>query len=185
MIKEIKVYSRLDMSIFAKNDTPFPYNNWYLISIHSGDLFLNPQMDDTFKKMGCQDSLSLEFWDLTPEIYDSHPDKILFDDNHAKQIISFIDKVQKDEKDSTLVVHCHAGISRSGAVGTFACDYCGMDYLYFMDKNPKIQANPHVLRLLRKEANMVPDFGTHDGIDPKCDILYSAFLPLLKTEEKK
>ena len=57
----------------------------------------------------------------------------------AKQIINFIDKAQEDENDSVLVVHCQAGISRSGAVGTFACDYCGLDYNRFIKENHKTQ----------------------------------------------
>ena len=70
----------------------------------------------------------------------------------------------QDSSDSVLVVHCSAGISRSGAIGTFACDYCSMDYNVFIQNNIYIMANPYVLSVLRKGAGMIPA-GDHDGID--------------------
>ena len=62
-------------------------------------------------------------------------------------------------------VHCNAGISRSGAIGTFANDYCGMNYSEFLKNNPYIMANSYVLRLLRRESGMTPDFSWNDGVD--------------------
>ena len=71
-------------------------------------------------------------------------------------MVDFLDVIQKDEEDSILVAHCAAGISRSGAIGTFACDYCGLDYNEFIGSNSNIMANPHVLRVLSNVAGMTP-----------------------------
>ena len=170
MLKEIKIYNRFNMEIFAEtNGLNFPYNYWYLISIHSGDILVNPKIRKVFEKLGCKGLISLEFWDITPEdrhtVLKQHPDVVMFGKGHAKKIVKFIDKIQNDINDSALVVHCHAGISRSGAVGTFTCDYCQLDYNNFLKNNPYILANSHVLRTLRETANMTPSFGAHDGID--------------------
>lgn len=64
-----------------------------------------------------------------------------------------------------MIVHCHAGVSRSGAVATFSCDYCGLDYNEFIKGNRFIMANPHVLDVLRKKTRKNPVNGWHDGID--------------------
>jgi predicted protein tyrosine phosphatase len=170
MIKEVKIFNRFNMEMFARtNGLNFPYNYWHLISIHSGDPLINPQVRHIFEKIGCHGLISVEFWDMTLKdkaaVLKDYPNANVFSKKDAARIINFLDKVQKDNKDSTLVVHCHAGISRSGAVGTFACDYCRLNYNEFLKNNPCIHANSHVLRTLREVAHMTPDFGTHDGID--------------------
>lgn len=48
------------------------------------------------------------------------------------------------------IVHCMAGISRSGAVGTFINDLVGGDYNTFKRMNPQVYPNQHVLGLLNK-----------------------------------
>jgi len=42
-----------------------------------------------------------------------------------------------------LLVHCDAGISRSGAVATFASNYLNIDF-----QDEYIKPNPYVLRIL-------------------------------------
>ena len=175
MIKEIKMYPRVAMEAFARTGgyfartggTNFPYLDrlWHLISIYGdgeGDL-LTEENRSVFQEMGCRRFLSLNFWDITERA--KYPNGILFRKSQAKEIVEMVKEIQKEEEDSVLVAHCSAGVSRSGAVGTFACDYCRLDYNEFMKQNPYLMANPHVLSLLRKEAGMIPDFGSHDGVD--------------------
>jgi predicted protein tyrosine phosphatase len=73
----------------------------------------------------------------------------LFNEYKAKKLYEFI----KSNKDKQIaVVHCGAGVSRSGAVGSFIYDIYGtMTWEEFKRKNPKINPNVHVLKLLRKE----------------------------------
>lgn len=105
--------------------------------------------------------LSLWFDDVTSnENLDNH--YCLFDENDAKAIISFlINKISKDIKG--IIIHCTAGISRSGAIGSVLNDY----YNRFLENNEKqwennqlynyenaINPNPHVASLLKKALGM-------------------------------
>jgi predicted protein tyrosine phosphatase len=73
----------------------------------------------------------------------------LFNEHKAKKLYEFI-KRNKDK--SMAIVHCGAGISRSGAVGTFIHDLYGtITSEEFKRKNPRIQPNGHILKLLRTE----------------------------------
>lgn len=77
----------------------------------------------------------------------------LFNQFKAKKLYEFI-KRNKDK--SMAIVHCGAGISRSGAVGTFIYDLYGRDTMTweeFKRKNPQISPNEYVLKLLYNEAN--------------------------------
>jgi predicted protein tyrosine phosphatase len=174
MIKTIRIYSRLHIRSFAFNGKiDLPHKNWYLISIHEGNnVLLDEKTKKIFKGMGRIGALSLDFWDVTEDVFDrvcdKHPDATLFKKSHAKKIIAFIDRAQKKSKDATLVIHCMAGISRSGAVGTFACDYCDLDYKEFLKSNPYIKANSYVLQLLRDVSGIKYD-ESHDGMDHDYD----------------
>jgi len=176
MIKQIKIYNRFNMDMFARTGgLNFPYHNrkWNLISIYGcGDPeLLTPEVKRVFNGMGCRDFLSLDFWDITPDWISKRArpseweDAILFNKEHASQVLAFLRKLQKDKEDSILVAHCHAGISRSGAIGTFACDYCGLDYTDFIKENSCIMANPYVLKVLQSTTRKKPVNGWHDGFD--------------------
>lgn len=55
----------------------------------------------------------------------------------------------KDNKDKKVfIVHCSAGISRSGAVGQFICDFFRCDRQEFLNDNPFIHPNGRVTRML-------------------------------------
>lgn len=69
-----------------------------------------------------------------------------FTEDQAKQILEFINKHKEAKK---CLVHCSAGISRSGAVGTFINDYFKNDYFQFKTRNPYIHPNGLVLRTLK------------------------------------
>jgi len=179
MIKEIKIYSRFHISNFAiTGGINFPYvgKKWNLVSIYGcGDEeLLTLKNKNIFQDMGCENFLSLDFWDITPGWIENssfeEEDVILFNKDHASQVVSFIDDLQKDDEDSILVAHCHAGISRSGAIGTFACDYCNLDYNAFMKSNSFIMANPHVLETLHNVTGK-DDIKWHNGWDDNCDVM--------------
>ncbi len=74
----------------------------------------------------------------------------LFSETHALKILSFIEK-HKDKK--SCLVHCAAGISRSGAVGEFINDHIGKeDYKTFKTRNPHTHPNGLVMRTLKRIA---------------------------------
>lgn len=64
----------------------------------------------------------------------------------AEEIVSFIEKHKEKQK---CFIHCSAGISRSGAVGTFIVDYMGLDWFKFKIDNPHIHPNNYVLKTLK------------------------------------
>jgi len=171
MIKAIAVISRAAIQRIIRGSqkvTP----RWHLISIHTDrdnegarcGPIVTPESEPVLKAIGCQSTLSLRFWDISKlddEVKEKYPSAILFNDDHATQVIDYLDGLKKEEEDSMLVVHCFAGISRSGAIGGFACDYFGMDYLPFAESNPCIMPNAHISGMLRRVAGMTPSDRKH------------------------
>ena len=186
MIKKIKILPRSMMEEFVKvGECDMKDSNWNLVSIYGdgdGEL-LTEANKKSLQNLGCKDSISLNFFDIINR--EQYPGGILFRKSQAEQIVAFIDKLQEQEEDSILIAHCTAGISRSGAVGTFTCDYCGLDYQYFLAENPFIFANPLVLKLLQAVANKPNSFEWHDGVapvDPKWGFVISP--PWKKNDDK-
>lgn len=68
-----------------------------------------------------------------------------FSEKQAKELYEFIKKHRDKE---TCIVHCMAGISRSGAVGTFVNGYCQGDWERFKRDNPMISPNPRIHKML-------------------------------------
>ncbi len=77
--------------------------------------------------------------------------KHAFTIDQAKEVVDFIVKAHSnpDSKDM-LLVNCMAGVSRSGAIATFAQQICRIDYDEFCRQNPQIVPNPHVGRMLNE-----------------------------------
>jgi predicted protein tyrosine phosphatase len=73
---------------------------------------------------------------------------VVFSQKMAHDLFQFI---KRNKHRKTAVVHCEAGISRSGAVGSFIQGYCGGDWEEFKRTNPHIHPNGRVLRMLNKE----------------------------------
>jgi protein-tyrosine phosphatase len=190
MIKKVKVYPRMAVEqYFRMEGKGFPFSRWYLISIYGED---DDELYSTFSKpifesFGLVDGLSLQFWDITekdyPRVKERFNDAILFNTDHAKQAFEFIKRIHEgDPEEAVLVVHCAAGISRSGAIGTFANDYYGLSYTQFISDNPRIFANQFVLKLIRQVSGFVP-IADHDGV--AFDELDGILVPNgFKTEQK-
>lgn len=68
-------------------------------------------------------------------------------EEQAKELFDFILQ-NKDKK--ICIVHCAAGISRSGAVGKFVNELYGEPYDVFKMNNPYIHPNQNILNLLKK-----------------------------------
>lgn len=161
MITKVKVVSRDILNKIVSGSIKMPYDVWYLISICNGNgnlaftniynnstELLNPENIYDLMQKGMQDGISLRFDDCSPEMQGGCT---LFSSIQAKKIISFLNKI-KSGKDGVLIVHCAAGISRSGAVGEFANDFFQLEYSNFKKENPQVNPNAHVKSVLRKEA---------------------------------
>ena len=133
---------------------------WALISIHRNPIkpiIKNDQDIATLKYKGCEKVLSVCFGDYTDRDLDlyskvyknaeSHINLITID--VAKSIVDFIESLKGCEDIKTLVVQCKAGISRSGAVGLYACRYLGLDEDDYL-KNSRVIPNFYVYGMLSK-----------------------------------
>lgn len=88
----------------------------------------------------CKGVLTLYVDDIFKEV----EGLVLFGEDHAKQIIDFVDS-HKDV--DTLIVHCYAGQSRSVAAGAYLMEYFGVDNSeIFKTHSP----NMHIYETLKK-----------------------------------
>jgi len=102
--------------------------------------------------------LSLFFDDIRPEhlsflpLLQEHYGRPLhnFDEVLADSIIDFLEISQQRPAAETLYVNCIAGVSRSGAITSFACETFGFDRKQFLSDNPRIMPNNLMLYLLRE-----------------------------------
>lgn len=121
----------------------------FLISIVDTDVWLESK--EPFFKEDHENVLNLKFDDVE---HDGEPSPTNFNqgtraftEEQATKLFQFIKK-HRDKK--TCIVHCMAGISRSGAVGTFINGYCGGNWEEFKRINPQICPNARVERMLNK-----------------------------------
>ena len=70
-------------------------------------------------------------------------------EHQGRELIQFLLEQQVQGK-TMCIVHCTAGISRSGAIGAFVNDLFGGSYASFVKRNPQIQPNAYVSALLNR-----------------------------------
>lgn len=109
-----------------------------LISIVDTDGF-----DKYYFKQNHSNVLNLKFDDIEKDIQKYKTMNV----EQGKQIITFLKNIDK-ENVVYLIVHCAAGISRSGAVATFANEFFELDNEVFKTDNRFIHPNGNVLRIL-------------------------------------
>lgn len=111
----------------------------------SGEYYSNPLF-----KQDHHNVLNLWFDDVEEDLQVSPTNKEMtkaFTTKQAEKLIEFLDNNQGAD---TILIHCTAGISRSGAVGQFALDYLNGDKETFKINNSHICPNARVLRILNK-----------------------------------
>jgi predicted protein tyrosine phosphatase len=163
MINKIIVQNRWYANDLVNRKRQAPEGPWHLISICSRpeENLLIPKNMDVLKECGCKTMVAFAFGDITPEhlspqLLERYPWLKLFSELQAKAAYEYVKNIHYNKEQETLLIHCDAGISRSGAIGTWACDYLGLNYFEFQKMNPFIHPNPHVLSLLYKASNMNP-----------------------------
>ena len=154
-------------------------SGYYFISIN--DLEIDPELDKTdFRShfsTNCSNVLRLAFADIETEkpviieykskVKDSGKTLLIvnpFTDAQAEEVFDFIDKIKKGKRPVTLIVHCHAGVSRSAAVGEFAVKYLGGDYEAFRKMHPNILPNTLVTKKLWAVAEAAYIGDNYDSI---------------------
>lgn len=120
IIKTVHVAQRV-----AEKYSPEERNNVAIISItgsHDDDAILHPN----FKKI-----LRLKFDDIDQEILDDPRNRRVYKGINSEQadlIIAFVEELLDDEEEWYVVVHCHAGISRSAAVSKYISDRADLHF---------------------------------------------------------
>jgi len=98
--------------------------------------------------------LNLMFDDVS-DVDERNANVKAFDHEMAIKLFEFIE----NNKDKDFMIHCSAGISRSGAVGTFILEYLHGDKEFFEDHNSHILPNQHVLKTMN---NLINGYATCD-----------------------
>jgi len=129
------------------------YKDLAIISIICDDSSFMPFKhgvgDEHYFKQNHANVLNMKFYDIDKvEEFNGktyHP----FNPEQAKRLIDFIEVNQK----KNYIIHCHAGISRSGAVGQFITDFYGWaDKATFrFQYGKRIVPNTEVTRRLKEE----------------------------------
>ena len=143
-MKQIKAIPKL---VFDKHftDEEFKYYD-YACFISILDIDNNEQKFDK----SIDNFLQVKMWDIEEDLFENGELKYEKpNDNELKNIVDFINK-HKDK--SVFIVHCSAGISRSGAVATFIKDKFidEVDKEKFNTENKYIQPNLYILKRLNE-----------------------------------
>jgi predicted protein tyrosine phosphatase len=148
ILRKSKFHTYLnDMGVNMNNVESF--KDYAFISIlNSGD-------NSGYFKENRENVLILFFDDIITDLRMEEDDEdyvypVLFNDEHVKDILEFINK----NGNKNYIIHCSAGISRSGAVGTYINNYFNLDKTEFYKTNPQIQPNPYVLNKLNMNINL-------------------------------
>ena len=154
MIFKVLVFSRSQVETGIQL---FNKHNIGIISIHHPGKHLLDESFLTIKNIKHVPTISICVSDCSLKEYERCGDDvknnlILFNDKLAKQIINFVN-TYKDKID-TLIVHCDAGESRSGAVGVWANRYLELDEKEFLENNKKIYPNSYIYNILYSVSGM-------------------------------
>ena len=149
-IKKMKQIKAIPKRVFDENftDKEFRYYN-YACFISILDVDNSEQKFD----LSIENFLQVKIWDIEKDIIDDN--RIRYEkpsDIELKRIVDFVNK-HKDK--SVFIVHCSAGISRSGAVAIFIRDkfFNEVDNDKFNIENKYIQPNLYVLKRLKEIDN--------------------------------
>ena len=122
------------------------FDSVMFISIVDSDQFSKSR--EPYFKENHENVITLAFDDVEHDDLDREFPVKAFTKKQAKELFQFIKKNRELEQ---CIVHCLAGISRSGAVGTFVNGYCGGNWELFKRINPHISPNARVERMLNQE----------------------------------
>lgn len=150
MIKDVEVMSCANFKANLERVNTYPE----LAAISCRQSVGHPVGDDYALAPDSPKFLSLFFDDCGlpngPKVgYDGWDQQKPFTEEQAKQVLDFVEGLAPG---TTLYVHCQAGISRSGAIGSFIAEnYTNQDKIAWRQRHSWINPNSHVYSLLRRE----------------------------------
>ncbi len=89
-------------------------------------------------------------WPVDPE-RDPRPSYVFMSADQARQIVDHLLRFHAHPAPWEFLVNCMAGISRSGAVGTFVQRVADIPDEHFLTQNTGLHPNGYVLKLLMRE----------------------------------
>lgn len=97
------------------------------------------------------DDIRPEHLHLLPSLEEQYGRRMnTFAEEQADEVLNFLKQCHARPQEETLYVNCLAGVSRSGAFVSFACETFNLDRKKFLQDNPEIMPNNLVLYLLRE-----------------------------------
>lgn len=108
---------------------------------------LTPDDDSKPFREDSKDYKTLYFYDLEEPITENGIIKDVITDEQIEDIYTYVLKHSDYDR---FIVHCTAGISRSGAVGAFVSDLLGNGFNEFKKLNPRVIPNSLISRKLSK-----------------------------------
>ncbi len=106
-------------------------------------------------------------WPVDPE-RDPRPSYVFMSEEDAKRIVDHVVRFHEHPERWECLVHCMAGVSRSGAVGTFIQRVAGIPAEHFLTQNTGLHPNRYVLKLLMRELSNRGWAGLDGHDDPDC-----------------
>jgi len=105
--------------------------------------------DEHYFKRNHANVLNIEFYDIDNEVEINGKKYLPFNAEQAKRVIDFIEVNQN----KNYIIHCHAGISRSGAVAQFITDFYGWSdkSTFRFQYGKRIVPNAEVTKKLKEE----------------------------------
>lgn len=139
MIERIITFGRSTLRDIIENDTELDVSGgWALISIHKS--LKNPPIKNDMdisilREKGCKKILIECFGDYTDQDYIILSDQYKTASKHinlitktqACSIVRFLRLLKKYDNIKTLITQCDAGLSRSTAIGLYACRFFGLN----------------------------------------------------------
>ena len=165
MVRSIRVLSRIQVESILQDPSLSSSSSssnkrpWVLISICTkpSEKLIGDREAKILKEKFCLYHESFFFGDYSTSQhieYAKQHSGICFNEEIAMRMLTFITDVHNMGDKVCLAVHCDAGVSRSGAVGLFACRYLNLDEDHFRKNNPYIYPNSLVYETLYKLSGM-------------------------------
>ena len=97
--------------------------------------------------------LQVKMWDIEIDVVSKGV--IKYEKPNDVELLKILDFVNRNKDKTTFIIHCSAGISRSGAVASYIADkfHSEVDRSDFIKNNKQIQPNLYILSQLHKLDN--------------------------------
>lgn len=109
---------------------------------------LDPDNDEKLYKTS-ENFLQVYMWDVEKDVHAAKVNKF-YKKPTDTELIKIIDFTDRHKNKENFIIHCSAGISRSGAVGRFIQEILDLDSKKFYRDNPHIKPNLYILKRLRE-----------------------------------